>query len=114
MPAGTFNQTGYNRIEQGATLSFTVTVTTSAGAVYPLTGATAAAKLRETTSSTTSYAFTCAVAESTGVITVSMTAAETAAIAITTGVWDLELTEGATVTRLLEGEVEISPEVTKT
>jgi hypothetical protein len=113
MPAGTFNLTGFNRIEQGATLSFTVTVTTSAGAVYPLTGATAAAILRENTSATTHWDFTCSVAESTGVITVSMTAAETAAITITDGVWDLELTEGATVTRLVQGVVEISHEVTK-
>ncbi len=114
MPAGTFNLTGDYRIEQGSTFALTVTVTTSAGAVYPLTAMTAAAKLRATAASTTSYAFTCAVAESTGVITVSMTATETAAIAITAGVWDLELTSGATVTRLLEGTVDITAEVTKT
>ena len=113
MPAGTFNLTGDFRIEQGSTFSFTITVTSDTGAVYPLTGATAAAILRETYSTTAHTDFTCAVAESTGVITVSLTAAETAAITITSGVWDIELTEGTTVTRLLQGTVEISPEVTK-
>ena len=113
MPAGTFNLTGDFRIEQGSTFSFTITVTDSVGAVYPLTGATAAAILGETYSATAQTDFTCEVAESTGVITVSLTAAETAAITITSGVWDIELTEGTTVTRLLQGTVEISPEVTK-
>ena len=113
MPAGTFDLTDDFRIEQGATFSFTITITTSAGAIYTLTGATAAAKLRETKASSTSTSFTCAVAESTGIITVSLTAVETAAITITSGFWDIELTEGTTVTRLLEGEVEISQEVTK-
>ena len=113
MPAGTFDLTDDFRIEQGSTFSFTITVTDSVGAVYALTGATAAARLRETFASSTSSSFTCAVAELTGIITVSMTAAETAAITITSGVWDIELTEGSTVTRLLQGTVEISPEVTK-
>jgi hypothetical protein len=113
MPAGTFNLTGDYRIEQGATYSFTVTITTSAGAVYPLTGMTAAAILRETKATTAHTDFTCAVAESTGIITVSLTASETAAITITSGYWDLELTSGTTVTRLLEGTVEISQECTK-
>jgi hypothetical protein len=113
MPAGTFNLTGDYRIEQGATFTLTVTVTTSTGAVYPLTAMTAAAILRETKATTAHTDFTVAVAESTGVITVSLTATETAAITITSGYWDLELTSGATVTLLLEGTVEISQEVTK-
>ena len=115
MPAQTFNLTGDYRMQQGSTYSFTITITDSdTGAVYPLTGATAAAKIRETAASTTSFAFTCNVTEATGVITVSMTATETAAITIENGVWDIELTEGATVTRLCEGTVYIKPEVTKT
>lgn len=113
MPAGTFNLTGDYRIEQGSTFSMTITITDENGAVYALTGATAAAILRETYASSAHTDFTCSVAESTGVITVSLTAAETAAITITSGVWDIELTEGTTVTRLLQGTVEISPEVTK-
>jgi len=114
MPAGTFNLTGQYRVEQGATYTLEITVTDSAGAVYDMSGATAAAKIRETKSSVTSFAFTCTINTGTGVITVTMAATDTAAITITSGFWDLELTQGSTVTRLLEGTVVVSQEVTKT
>ncbi|MFA5340306.1 MAG: hypothetical protein WC332_00875 [Clostridia bacterium] len=113
MPAGTFNLTGNYRMEQGSTYTLEVTVTDDSG-VYDMSTATAAAKLRETADATTAYEFDCTINSTTGVITVTMSATDTADIAITSGVWDLELTEGTTVTRLLEGTVTISPEVTKT
>lgn len=49
----------------------------------------------------------------TGAITLGISAADTAALpAPATGVYDLELYNGPTTTRLLEGRVTISPEVT--
>jgi hypothetical protein len=115
MPAETFNLTGYYRLEQGTTYSLDIPVTvTETGEIYDMTSMTAAAKIRETHASTTSYAFTCTITVATGIINIAMTATETTAIAITSGVWDLELTSGTTVTRLAEGTVYISPEVTKT
>jgi hypothetical protein len=113
MPAGTFNLTGDYRIEQGATYALTVGITDDNGAVYAMPTATAAAILRETKDAVAHTDFTCSINSTTGVITVSLTATETSAITITSGFWDLELTEGTTVTRLLEGTVEISQEVTK-
>ncbi len=49
-----------------------------------------------------------------GVITLSLTATETAALAAGRYVYDLELvSSGGVVTRLLEGVVTVSPEVTR-
>jgi hypothetical protein len=49
-----------------------------------------------------------------GVITLSLTATETAALAAGRYVYDLELvSSGGQVTRLLEGVVTVSPEVTR-
>jgi hypothetical protein len=49
-----------------------------------------------------------------GVITLSLTATETAALAAGRYVYDLELvSSGGLVTRLLEGVVTVSPEVTR-
>lgn len=47
-----------------------------------------------------------------GIITLNLTAAETAALS-GSYLYDLEYVNGSTVTRLLEGSVIISPEVTK-
>lgn len=114
MPAGTLNLTGQNRVEQGATHTFTVTITNEDGSVYGMTGASAAAQIRETKSSATSYAYTCTINTTTGVITAIMANTITDDITFTSGFWDLELTEqSGRVIRLLEGTVEISLEVTK-
>ena len=48
-----------------------------------------------------------------GTIELLASATETTAITATSGVYDLELVSGANVTRLLEGLVIISPEVTR-
>jgi hypothetical protein len=47
-----------------------------------------------------------------GTIEISISAAVTSAIAAGNYIYDLELTSGATVTRLLEGQFYVSPEVT--
>ena len=116
MPAAKFNLTKQYRIEQGSTYSISFLVKDSDGAVYDMSSGTAAAKIRETTDSSTSYSFTCDINTTLGKITASMTAAETALIiAFEDGVWDLELTEAdASIHRLLEGDVFVSREVTKT
>lgn len=49
-----------------------------------------------------------------GTIALTITATQTAALAITTGFWDLELVApDGTVTRLLQGPVTVSDEVTR-
>lgn len=48
-----------------------------------------------------------------GTIRVIISAAATSALAFTKGVYDLELVDGAVVTRLLQGAVKLSREVTR-
>ena len=114
MPAATLNLTDNFRVEQGAHHVFTVTITNESGTVYDMTGASAAAQIRETKDASTSYAYTCSINTTTGVITLTMTNETTDDITFETGYWDLELTESTgRVVRLLEGTVEISLETTK-
>lgn len=103
-------------IEQGATFTFTLTVTG-----VNLTGYTARMQGR------TSHAATAKVFDlsspSTGIvvtpgtnstIAVTLTATQTAAFnAPLEGVYDLEYTDGTVVQRILEGTFRVTPEVTR-
>lgn len=107
-------------IEQGATFTLDLSVTDDAGDPIDLTGYTArmsvkrdareTAALLELTTANVRIVITAA----SGLVTLILTAAETAAITTwTRGVYDLELiSAGGTVTRLCEGAVIILAEVT--
>ena len=114
MPAQILNLVGEYKVEQGADYALAITVNNAVGTPYSLVGASAAAQIRATVDAVPKIEFTCAVNETTSVITISLTAVQTSAITYATGVWDCELTElGGEVTRLLMGDVDISPEVTR-
>lgn len=115
-------------IEQGATFRLSLiwrepTVNEVAGDPIDLTGYTARMQVRRKhTSDTTILSLTSAAGDITlggaaGTIVVVATAAATAAIdtdnKTLSAVYDLELINGSTVTRLLEGSVTITPEVTR-
>lgn len=119
MPAGNQRIT----IEQGATLDLRFNWKDSSGDTLDLSsGYTARMQVRRTHSETATLL---SMTDSDGItlaatspnIIVARTAAQTAAIATTErilGVWDLELVASdGTVTRLLEGEALITPEVTR-
>lgn len=106
-------------IEQGATYQLNCTYKDSSGSVIDLTGYTARMQIREKKSSTTKlldistsdYITLGGVA---GTVVVEVPAATTAAMDFSRGVYDLELeSSGGIVTRLLEGAVEFSKEVTR-
>ena len=81
-----------------------------------LTGYSFASKMRSThDSSTVVGTFTCTISSGTGgIITVSMPSSTTAAIEEAMYVYDLEITSGAgIVTRLLQGQITVNPEVTR-
>ncbi|MDD4308541.1 MAG: hypothetical protein PHU53_07025 [Thermoplasmata archaeon] len=113
MPAQTFNLKKEYRIEQGATYGLEFTVVDEDGDLYDLTAATCAAQVRETKDSATSIAFTSSINTTTSVVTLTMTAAVTGGFTYYSGYWDCELTIAGTVTRLLEGTVTISQQVTQ-
>ena len=107
-------------IEQGATLSLPIVWKDSSGTVINITGYTARMQVRQSVNSST--VLLSATTEngklvidgSLGKVTISLSAADTAAITWHTGVYDLELvSSGGVVTRLLEGAVVVSREVTR-
>jgi hypothetical protein len=106
-------------IYQGATFSKTMQLLDANDDPLVTTGWTARCQAREgkeaeqatitfgTTSGTTISI------NSTGLITVTATAAATAGLKAQTLVYDIEVVDGATVHRVLEGEIRISREVTR-
>ena len=102
-------------IDQGATFTSDVTVKDAQGNAFNLTGYTAAAKLAKGFASTrtrTNMTTSIATDATTGVVTLSLTATETSALDAERYVYDLEITSGATVTRVIEGIITVRPQVT--
>ena len=106
------------RIDQGASFSSDVTVTDTDNTAFDLTGYTASAKMAQGYSSTrtrVSFTTTIAADATTGVITLSLTADQTSTLdAPSRYVYDVEITKtsDSTVTRVIEGIIIISPNVT--
>jgi hypothetical protein len=104
---------------QGATFTRVITWKDESGALVDLTSFTARMQMRETleaadpflTLTTENGGIT--LGGVAGTIQLLASATQTTAITATSGVYDLELVSGANVTRLLEGLVIISPEVTR-
>lgn len=104
-------------IEAGATFSKTITVNATAGNPLNLTGKTLRGavryKVQDATAAAT-FAFTLAnQTTNPGQATWILSATDSAALTQTRAVYDVELVDGSTVTRLLEGEVFISLNVTR-
>lgn len=104
-------------ILQGETYTLAMTWNIDAAPVN-LTGYTARMQLRARRDSTaTLVSLTSssgiALGGSAGTITVTLTATQTSALPVGSAVYDLELVNGATVRRLLEGTVLVSGEVTR-
>ena len=102
-------------IEQGATYSKTLTIKDTNGVAINLTGKTFASKLRRRPTDTTAAAtFTLTVINAAaGTVSWQMSATTTAGIVAEPHYYDLEMTDGATVTRLMEGTAFVNFEVTK-
>ena len=105
-------------VEQGADFSLSVAVADDNGTATDLTGYSARALMRPTKiSSTLSGTFTCAVPapKTDGNVTMTMDNTTTAALTPGRYYYDLEIytASDATVTRLLEGKVTVTAEVTR-
>ena len=110
MPA-TFNLT----IRTGDTETVSVTLQNENGTPVDIDGRTYAAQLRTNASNSTILAsFTCAIVNAAlGTLTASLTAAQTEALTPGLAVWDLQETDGSSVTTLLAGQVTIVQDVTR-
>lgn len=116
MAAGSYDIT----IEQGATFSLVLTWKDENGALINLTGFSARMQIRENVESEDVIASLATsgsgivLGGALGTITITIDAAITATIRQTFAVYDLELQSASgVVTRLVQGAVTISPEVTR-
>ena len=104
-------------IDQGADYTASIDVTDADGDAVDLTGHTGKGQIRKTYSSSTAVDFTVNVKApaTNGVLTIGLTNNQTNAMKAGRYVYDVEITSSAgTKTRVLEGQVEITPGVTQT
>ena len=99
-------------IDQGSTFSTTIDISQDDGTLFQLDSYPPRARLAKSYSSGSQIDFTCSVNENSpnqDTIALSLTAAQTAAIKAGTYVYDVEIVSGAIITRVLEGEVTVTP-----
>ena len=102
-------------IDQGSTFKADIDVTDSDGDALNLAGYTVAGQLRKNYSSSTSTDFTASVTSTiNGTIRISLSATQTNDLKAGRYVYDVEITSSTgEVTRVLEGQVEVTPGVTR-
>lgn len=104
-------------VEQGATFSRTLTVYSTGTTPLNLTGKTLRGQLRKSLADAApagTFVFTVAdQGTNPGVATWTLSATNTALLPAQTLRYDVELVDGTTVTRILEGEAFVSGEVTR-
>ena len=102
-------------VDQGSTFNVEVEVTDVDGNVLVLTGYSVAGQMRKNYDSSTFTAFTGQVSNANlGLVTISLTATQTNALVAGRYVYDVEITSAAgVVTRVLEGQLEVTPGVTR-
>lgn len=102
-------------VDQGSTFTTTIDVTDEDGEIVDLTDYTGVAQLRKHYTSSNSVSFSVSITAAEGKVTLSMNAAQTANIVAGRYVYDVELTNTTanTVSRIVEGIVTVTPQVTR-
>lgn len=101
-------------IDQGADFSTTIDVTDEDGNAVNLSGFTGASQMRKHYTSSASTNLTVNVDAVLGTVTLSMSSEASANLAPGRYVYDCEITDGSgIVTRLVEGIVTVTPNVTR-
>ena len=101
-------------IDQGATFSTDLNLTDDNGDTIPLLGYSANSQIRKWyTSSTPAATFSTNIDTGSGVITLSLTSDQTANLVAGRYVYDVEINNGVTTSRIVEGIVTVTPQVTR-
>lgn len=101
-------------IDQGSTFSADLILTDDNGDAVSLTGYSANSQIRKWyTSSNPAATFTTSVDSNGGIISLSLTSEQTANIVAGRYVYDVEINDGTTTSRIVEGIVTVTPQVTK-
>lgn len=104
-------------VDSGSDYSNIITIASSTGGALDLTNYTVKSQMRKSYGSSTYYDFTATVYDApTGKIRLQITAANTSLIPAGRYLYDIEITNTNTSakTRVLEGIVVVTPEITKT
>lgn len=101
-------------IDQGSTFTTDLSMTDDEGDPLNLTGYTSNSQIRRWyTSSNASATFTTSINGNAGVVTLSLTANQTSNITAGRYVYDVEISDGAIISRIVEGTVTVTPQVTR-
>jgi len=100
-------------IDQGATYEVTLDLTDENGDILNLNGYSANSQLRKWYTSTNSTAFSTSINAAAGTITLSLSATQTANLTAGRYVYDVEVTSSGVISRIIEGIVTVSPNVTR-
>lgn len=102
-------------VDQGTTFSVNVDVSDESGNAQNLTGYSVAGQIRKSYDSSGYTAFTAAITNAAqGTINISLAPTVTNGLTAGRYVYDVEVTSGGgVVTRVLEGQVEVTPGVTR-
>ena len=102
-------------VDQGSDFFTQITVEGSDGNIFDLTSYIARGQVRKTYSSTTSYDLNASILNPTsGLINISLSSTQTAGMRPGRYVYDVEIVDAQNVvTRVVEGQVEISARVTR-
>lgn len=101
-------------IDQGTTFSTVINLTDDAGEPIDLTGYTGRSQIRKHYTSSNSQSFSVSLGGTSGTIALSLTADQTANLIAGRYVYDAEvISSGNTVSRIVEGIVTVTPEVTR-
>ena len=101
-------------VDQGTSFSVIIGYDDLAGNPIDLTGYTARSQMRKSYYSSNAISFSANVTSAiNGEITLSLTAAESANVKAGRYLYDVEITSGNTVVRVVEGIVTVMPEITR-
>lgn len=100
-------------IDQGATYEVTLDLTDENGDILQLTGYSANAQMRKWYTSTNSTSFSTDINAVAGTISLSLTAGQTANLTAGRYVYDVEVTSSGVISRIIEGIVTVTPNVTR-
>jgi hypothetical protein len=99
-------------IDQGSTFSTDLSLKDENGDPLVLNGYTANSQMRKWyTSSNATATFTTAIEN--GVITLSLSANQTNSLTAGRYVYDVEITDGSSISRVVEGIITVTPQVTR-
>ena len=101
-------------IDQGSTFSTDLTLTDENGDVMALNGYTANSQIRKWYTSTTPAAtFATSINVESGQITLNLTSNQTSNLVAGRYVYDVELVSNSDVSRIVEGIITVTPQVTR-